>query len=203
MRSLLKLRSACQARGVGLHIELGGGEALIGRGRAALMTQFLKGDASHLLFVDSDIGFEPQAVFRLFDAAREVVGGVYPKKLQGPDSLVTHELDELPDHASASLRPVASIGAGFLLIARGAAERLAAAYPQLKARLGDLAGGAPQEAVMLFDSFTDPATGRHLSDYQAFCHRWRAIGGEVWADFASPLEHIGVVVHRARPDAAA
>jgi hypothetical protein len=194
MKSLLALRAACPARGVALHVELAGGEALAGRGRANLMAQFLAGEASHLLFIGSDIGFAPNAVFRLLEADKPVIGGVYPKA-PPPDGPVAWDLEELTDVGTESLRPVKSIGAGFLLIARSAGERLVRAHPELQANLGDLAGAAAPRAVMLFDSFVDPETRRYLTDSEAFCHRWRAIGGEVWADFASPLQQLGTVVH--------
>ena len=188
-RSLLALRAACARAGIGLHTELAGGEALASRGRAALMAKFLDSDATHLLFIDNDVAFEPEAVFQLLAAAKSVIGGVYPKTSlpQGP---VTWDLDELDAAGADSLRRVAGVGAGFLLIARDAAQRLSAAYPQMKARLGDLGQAQASEAVMVFDALIEPATGRYLTDGQALCHRWRAIGGEVWADFGSPLEHV-------------
>jgi hypothetical protein len=192
MRSLLALRPACAARGIELRFELGGGEALIGRARAAMMAKFLASPASHLLFVDADIGFRPEAVFRLLDAGKAVVGGIYPTKVQpaeGPGSL---ELDPLTPPAAPDadgLVRVASLGAGFLLVARPAAQRLADAYPQLRARLGDVQDAAAPIATMVFDSFVDPESGRYLADHQAFCQRWRAIGGEVWGDTAAGLVH--------------
>jgi len=75
MRSVLALRPACAARGVTLQLELGGGEALIGRGRAAMLAKFLAGAATHLLFADGDLAFDPADVFRLIDAGEPVAGG--------------------------------------------------------------------------------------------------------------------------------
>src|SRR4051812_11070400 len=80
MRSVLDLQAACSSRGVGLTVELGGGDALISRARAAMAAKFLKSRATHLLFVDADIGFTPDQVFRLLDASHDLVGGVYPLK---------------------------------------------------------------------------------------------------------------------------
>jgi hypothetical protein len=199
MRSLLALRPACAERRVGLQVELGGGEALIGRARAAMMAKFLAGSASHLLFVDADIGFSPEAVFRLLDARRDVVGGAYPKKAQPPSGATAFEYEPLAVAApgAGGFAAAASVGAGFLMISRPAARRMADAHPQLKARLGDMHALGVAEAVMVFDSFTDPQTGRYLADHQAFSHRWRALGGEVWVDLQSGLRHIGVVVHAA------
>jgi hypothetical protein len=200
MRSLLALRPACAARRVELHVELGGGEALIGRARAAMMAKFLAGRATHLLFVDADIGFAPEAVLRLLDAGRDVVGGLYPRKAQDPSVPLSCEFEPLGDVAAETADAyvqVASVGTGFLLIARAAAQRLTDAHPELRAKLGDMHELGVPAAAMVFDSFTDPASGRYLTDHQAFCHRWRALGGEVWLDLESGLRHVGAVVHAA------
>jgi hypothetical protein len=75
MRSVLAFRAACAARGVALQLELGGGEALIGRGRAAMLAKFLAGPATHLLFADGDKAFDPAEVFRLIEAGEPVSRG--------------------------------------------------------------------------------------------------------------------------------
>nr|QQZ50657.1 hypothetical protein JKL49_04090 [Phenylobacterium glaciei] len=65
----------------------GGGDALITRARAAMADKFLKSGASHLLFVDADIGFKPEQVFRLLDADRDLVGASIPSRAStGPRS---------------------------------------------------------------------------------------------------------------------
>jgi hypothetical protein len=60
MRSLIALRAACAQRGVPLQLDLGGGEALASRGRAAMMATFLGTEASHLVFADSEQAFDPE-----------------------------------------------------------------------------------------------------------------------------------------------
>jgi hypothetical protein len=202
MSSLLALRPACAAHGVGLQIDMTGGEALIGRARAAFLAKFLDSPATHLLFIDADIGFEPPAVFRLLQAGRDVVGGLYPRKSQDrANGGLVCEVEPLPEPAppsSGGFRPVASIGAGFLMISRPAASRMVEGYPDLAARLGDMHALGVAQAAMVFDSMIDPQTGRYLPDHQAFCHRWRALGGDVWADEEGGLRHVGEVTHAAK-----
>jgi hypothetical protein len=72
MRSALALEAACAERNLPLRLELGGGEALIGRARAGMMAQFLAGQASHLLFADADAEFTPDEVFALLGSRAEV-----------------------------------------------------------------------------------------------------------------------------------
>jgi hypothetical protein len=198
-RSLLALRSACHARGVQLAVELGGGEALIGRARAGMMAAFLKSPATHLLMVDADVGFSPEAVFRLVAAARPLIGGAYLRKHQPAAGSPAWELDLFEGDAAPTdgLRSVAAVGTGFLLVERAAGERITDAHPELRAGLRDVAGATVLEAAMVFDSMIEPETGRYLSDYQAFCRRWRDLGGEVWAHFGLGLSHVGEVEHQA------
>src|ERR1700739_2749309 len=64
---------------VGVHLR--DGDALITRARADLVALFLDdAAATHLLFVDADIGFEPDQVMRLIACGADMVAGAYPIK---------------------------------------------------------------------------------------------------------------------------
>src|SRR5215468_11329459 len=80
--SIFALQRALRAKSnVDFKIHLRDGDALITRARANLVTLFLDDpQASHLLFVDADIGFTPDQVFRLIESGADVVAGVYPIK---------------------------------------------------------------------------------------------------------------------------
>jgi hypothetical protein len=214
MRSVLNLQAECLARGVGLHIEVTGGDALITRARSILAAQFLASDATHLFFVDADIGFTPEQVFRLLAADRDVVGGVYPTKgidwtkvrtaiTAGKADLmaasVGYVVRFIPspntsvDVGDDGFGAVAYVGTGFMMIKRDALQRVVDAHPELRARMDDLGGRAADEAVMIFESMIEPKTGKHLSEDYAFCRRWRDLGGEIYADFAGRLTHVGTM----------
>ena len=54
----------------------------------------------------------------------------------------------------------------------------------------DALAGSPNRFA-LFECMIDPATGTYLSEDFAFCKRWTDIGGEIWADLESRLDHVG------------
>ena len=207
--SLMRLQDACEARGIGLHVDMMGGEALITRGRSRLAARFLAHtEATHILFVDADIGFEPENLFRLLAADKDVVAAVCPLKsidwekvrraaaagaadLQAASIGYVVRFLPTPDNSVEVENGVAKVaygGTGFLLIRRQALQRIADAHPELRARLGD---GPADEAVMVFDTMIEPETGQHLSEDYAFCRRWRDLGGDIWADFEARLTHVG------------
>src|ERR1700738_4273150 len=80
--SIFHLQRALRSKSnVDLKIHLRDGDALITRARANLVTLFLDDPAAtHLLFLDADIGFRPEQVFRLIESGADVVAGVYPIK---------------------------------------------------------------------------------------------------------------------------
>jgi hypothetical protein len=210
--SVLKLQKACAARGVGLHVEMMGGEALITRGRSRLAAQFLDHPtATHILYIDADIGFAPETVFRLLDADKDVIAAVCPLKKIDWEKVRSAAVAGVQDLQAASIgyvvrflptpdqsvnvengfAQVAYGGTGFLMIRRAAMQRLADAHPELRAKMGDMADPLAPEAVMVFESMIEPETGQYLSEDYAFCRRWRDLGGEIWADFEARLTHVG------------
>jgi len=208
MRSVLALETACAERGVGLHVELLPGDALITRARSRLAAQFLAHpDATHILYCDVDIGFSPQEAFRLLDADKPVIAAVCPLKhidwekaraaaLAGVADLQSSALGYVvrflptPDNSievDDGVAKVAYGGTGFLMISRRAMQDVVDAHPELTAVVDD----AGTRAVMVFDTLIEPETGQHLSEDYAFCRRWRELGGEIFANVEARMIHAG------------
>ena len=218
--SIFALQSALRAKSnVGLKVHLRDGDALITRARANLATLFLDNpSATHLLFVDADIGFTPAQVFRLIESGADVVAGIYPIKRVNWDKARSAAGAGQPNLAAASLDYVLELddpdrvvvvegftrlryaGTGFLMIRRHVLERMCAHpdYASLKftrEHSHDALADSPNRCA-LFESMIDPATGTYLSEDFAFCKRWTDIGGEIWADLESRLDHVGPSVFR-------
>ena len=213
--SLLKLQTACRSRGIDLEWLMLNGDALITRGRADLVAHFLdRSDPTHLLFVDADIGFEPDQVFRLIDFGADVSAGAYPAKridwdrvrevmtagLADPQSSSLEYVFEVDDPARIISRDgfakVRYAGTGFLMIHRSVLTALCAAHPELRYRrtssTTDPLANSPNRFA-LFDCMIDQASGVYLSEDYAFCRRWTDRGGEIWVDVASKLTHVGPI----------
>lgn len=78
--SLLRLEAMCLQHQIKLSVEFLGNESLITRGRCILAEKAMKSEATHLLFIDADIGFEPHSVLRMIAFDAPVCAAIYAKK---------------------------------------------------------------------------------------------------------------------------
>lgn len=215
--SLVALQGACARRGIQCGVDLMGNESLVPRARNILTGRFRTTDSTHLLFIDADIAFAPEAVMRLLDFDKDIVTGVYPRKSYDWGAISR----KLGEKGGAALEHVGMMGldyniniqqetvsaengfvkvldsaTGFMMIKRGVIESMAQKYADSLTCVNDLPGAKDDptyvhEYVALFDCMIDPDTRRYLSEDFAFVRRAQAVGYDVWADLASPLCHIG------------
>ena len=211
--SLLNLQAGASKAGFDVANIMLGNDALITRGRSAIVAKFLDvPSTTHLLFVDADIAFQPEHVSRLLAFDKDFVAGLYPAKIIDWHQLAasTGKNSEALDEAGlayvgdvckgAELKTENGFatgiyaGTGFQLIKRGVFERMIKAYPETKYKALHAFPRPSQPSdnlYALFDCMIDPETGVYLSEDYAFCRRWRATGGEIWLDLQSRLTHTG------------
>ena len=84
-RSIADLSAVCAKYQIPLQLYFLFNESLITRARNYCVDEFLRSEATHLMFIDSDIGFNPQDVLALLalmtdESPYDVMGGPYPKK---------------------------------------------------------------------------------------------------------------------------
>jgi len=212
MQCTCALLLATAAEGIAVQLELLGRESLITRARNTLVTKFLDDrDASHLLFIDSDIGYEPRQVLRMLSFDKDVVAGMYPlKEIRWDEAAIARARGGEPlEHASMRFvglpceddeREMENgfvtgiyAGAGFLMIKRQVFERMRDSYPYLRYAAAHNAAtpSLSPNQYAFFDCVIDAASGEYLSEDYAFCHRWRGLGGKIWLDTEGMLAHIG------------
>lgn len=80
MKSCLDLQTLCIRYGIEIRFSFLFNESLITRARNYLVDEFLRSGFTHLLFIDSDINFDPNDVIALIALDKDVIGGPYPKK---------------------------------------------------------------------------------------------------------------------------
>ncbi len=84
-RSVLNLAMVCTKYGIDIRFHTLFNESLITRARNYIVDEFLRSDCSHLLFIDSDIGFDFKDALTLLHLCNSkddkgIIGGPYPKK---------------------------------------------------------------------------------------------------------------------------
>ncbi|HEY4015587.1 MAG TPA: hypothetical protein VGM06_19745 [Polyangiaceae bacterium] len=221
VHSLLKLREFAAEHEIGIGLWTAAHDALITRCRNTIVAGFLDSSATHLMFIDADLGFTAEQFGRMLALDEDVVCGVYPLKTIDWAKLERRAVtlpptDALPESglhfvgvpcSGAALEEREGFvtgeyaGAGFMLIRRSAIERLIVAYPALKYRCVQAYPPRPRQSdhqYSFFDCAIGP-DGTYLSEDYAFCQRWRAIGGKVWLDTRGVLRHVGSYEFSGRP----
>lgn len=79
-KSCLELQSHCIQFGIETKFSFLFNESLITRARNYIVDEFLRSGYTHLLFIDSDICFNPEDVLALIALDKDIIGGPYPKK---------------------------------------------------------------------------------------------------------------------------
>lgn len=183
--SALALQEEAILRGFDLGWLVTAGESLVTRARNTSVATFLtQTDYERLMFVDADIEFQPEDVFRLWDMNQDVAVAAYAmKRPDKPLSAWVHgSMVELDDLEGPTLVDYA--GTGFMMINRGVFERMRDAWPEIEHTEG-LVG----QCWQFFD--IGIVDGVSLSEDYWFCHRWRELGGNVVLDPSIRLTHWG------------
>jgi hypothetical protein len=212
MQCMCSLLLVTAGSGISVQLELLGRESLITRARNTLVGTFLDNpDATHLMFIDADIGFETEKVLRMLAFDQDVVAGMYPlKEIRWDEQAVARAQNGEPleraamryiglpceDREREEMNGFVTgvyAGAGFLLIKRQVFERMRDSYPHLRyvAAHNSAKPSLSANQYAFFDCVIDRVSGEYLSEDYAFCHRWRALGGKIWLDTQGTLAHIG------------
>jgi hypothetical protein len=154
MKSCLDLQTVMIKYGIEVKFSFLFNESLITRARNYLVDEFLRTDYTHMMFIDSDIHFDPNDIVALMALDKDVIGGPYPKKSinwnniadtarRNPD-LNPRELENLVGEyvfnvvkgtqqfqVSEPLQ-VMEIGTGHMMIKRHVFDKMAEAFPQIR-----------------------------------------------------------------------
>lgn len=157
-------------------------ESLITRARNECAAAFLASPATHLMFIDADIGFEPKAVIRLLTSGHDIAAGSYRLKCDEVRFPIKPENLEPPDEHGFIEAPGATTG--FMCIHRRVFLRMQEAIPGLayQADSGEMHWAFFDTAIRDY---------KYLSEDYEFCRRWRDLGGTIHIDTTPRFTHQG------------
>lgn len=184
-----------------LMLRMNPGDSLVSRSRNTLTADFLESDATHLLFIDSDLIFSGEQIARIVTHDEDIVGGFYPKKQEGPVQWVCNGHLVPNEPRADGLQEVRYMGTGFLCVKRCVFDRMIELYPELsfKADHRDRIEhdfwtvGVYRSAECGVRSAESP--GRYLSEDWYFCQRALDAGFKVYGDTRIVLKHVGQAIY--------
>lgn len=158
-RSMQDLTALCMRYGIQMRCYYLFNESLITRARNYSVDEFMRSGMTHMMFIDADIGFDPNDVIALLalqsdESPYDIIGGPYPKKC-----IAWEKIKQAVDKGFADKDPnqleqfvgdyvfspvfqegtteirldepaeVLEIGTGFMMVRRTSFEKFAEAYP--------------------------------------------------------------------------
>jgi hypothetical protein len=190
-------------------------DSLINRARNNLVAKFMASrDCTHIMFIDSDIQFDNEAILKLLWQDKDVVTASYPIKEIDWEKVKAHSIagvdsKDLPSLATRNVVHLAKpgqqtiqvdkgaleiyeAGTGFMLIKREVFDKMIKKYKKLKFidDTGAINGEEKDYTYAFFNSYIDE-DGRFLSEDYGFCRYYQKIGGSIWLDPNINLNHFG------------
>jgi len=207
---MIRFQITCAKYGIQMMYDTTENESLVHRARNISVARFYqKSRATHFLFIDADIHFDPDSVLRLIASNHDVAVAAYPKKGimwdQTEAYVKTGQTDRDLNKVAASLvlnfkghkTPIQNGFAevldgptGFMLIKREVFTKMFEHYPELNC-MNDHMNRDLDTYCAVFDCMIDPDNKRYLSEDYAFCRRWQQMGGQIFADVTAVLGHVG------------
>ena len=154
VKSCLDLQNVMSKYGVETKFSFLFNESLITRARNYLVDEFLRSGFTHLLFIDSDIHYQPQDIVALMALDKDVIGGPYPKKsinwgniaqaARNNPNLEPKELEGLVGEYVFNVvkgtqqfqvtepLEVLEIGTGHMMVKRQVFEKMQESFPNIK-----------------------------------------------------------------------
>jgi hypothetical protein len=216
-QAVLKFQLECMKKNIMVSFSLLK-SSLVTQGRNLCVAEFLnhKDNYDYLLFIDSDISFKPETIFKMIDADKDIIACPYPMKMFETDKMwkkiketdmVKSEKDLLSSGymypikigkneliVDKGVMEVTHAPTGCMLIKRNVIDKLIAKHPELEIYQPTVINGKEtkkENFYNLFDTLHDLETKRYFGEDFGFCQRWTDIGGKVYVYIMDHISHIG------------
>jgi hypothetical protein len=192
-KSLIKVKEICEKIEIDFEICFVANQ-LTTRARNLIAHEFLKGNYTHLVFIDADIDFNPIDVINLVNNNKDICVGLYANKGYHFDKNKVINRGDLLKNINYSsiflkdskkdnnnLMEIKYGATGFMSIKRKVFEELLLSTEYY------LSNGEK-----IYDFFPCKVEDKeYLTEDYYFCKKWREKGGRVWSDLKICLNHEG------------
>lgn len=152
--------------GIGMYHAIAPGNPFLDMARNQLVEKFLATDATDLLFIDADVGWDAKAITRVLSYGEEIVGGLVPKRDAKNESLF-HQNAITGVMSREGLFQCLELPTAFMRIRRSAFAKLAKPY------------------------FKIGTADKDFGEDIYFCRRWCERGEFLWIDSDISFSHRG------------
>lgn len=165
------------------------GSSILVDARSGVVDLFLKGDGTHLFWIDADMEWHPRDFMRIVALCTQVdvLGATYTQKVEPPRYMV-REPKNTPN--PYGLIEVAGLGLGFVCMKREVVERVVATKPMVHTNAGEM------RDVFAFGKTPE---GHRLGEDMGFFNDIRVAGFTVWMDPTVSVGHCGLKVYKGQP----
>jgi glycosyltransferase involved in cell wall biosynthesis len=190
--SLARFAQAAPQHGIDIQIGSICGCSVVSRARNLLVKDMLESDCDYLIFIDSDINFEPEDILRLMawasDPRKGIVAAVPRTRSEDKVYIANLDYDERNELTMNGMGLVRAerVATAFMMVRREVFVTMEAAHPDWKY----YDKRSDRVLPCLFD-FKLTEEGYIGEDF-LFCDRARELGFEVWVDPSVTLGHMGV-----------
>ena len=198
MVSMIKLVSFAKDSNLDLSFYPIFSDPSVGRARNSAVSFFMQDpDNTHLLFLDSDLSFEPYDILKLIESDKEVISGAYPKKHICWDRIKQDPSQEYVDFTSGGAIKITEdkyldveyVPPGFLLIKREVIQKIIDNHPELKYK-NYVDGYGDGDFYDLFRVGIN-SDGFYESGSWQFCLLWKKLGGQLLVHPEVNANHLG------------
>jgi len=161
--------------------------SIITMARNSLVHEFLKTDATELLFIDADVIATADDILRLMAQSgdKDVTTGAYPRRAKDQNFFADLYFDANGNlEFDGSLMRVERAPTGFMLIQRHVIEKMVAAHPEWTYEK------SPTEKMSAVFDFAI-VDGKYVGEDYLFCDRATNMGFKIYIDVDISLPHVG------------
>lgn len=151
-------------------------------------------EMSHMLFVDSDMGFPHELIKDMIWFDKPLMGTLYAKRKTTPDIVGTLPEGHSTKDISYGFMKSEGLGTGVMMISREVIKTMLEKIPHLARPIQTSLAEASSDMKLtrIIHAFDKIKNNEYqLSEDMSFCRRWIAIGGEIWANVAHRISHVG------------